>query len=87
LAGAAFGYYWYSSHEDAYQEALDWGFGPANPELGPRRDWDPNKKNRKKQGREPGEKKRQDPSWQPRNPPKEPPKHTPGRDKRKKFCD
>ncbi len=39
----------------------------------------PNKPNRKKQGREPGEKKRQNPGWTPRNPPKEPPKHTPSR--------
>jgi hypothetical protein len=46
---------------------------------GGRPDWIPNKPGRKKQGREPGEKKKKNPSWKPRNPPREPPKHTPSR--------
>ncbi len=47
-----------------------------------RKKWQPKKPGRKKQGREPGEKKRQDKKkWKPRNPPKEPPRHTPSRKK------
>jgi RHS repeat-associated protein len=48
-------------------------------ESGKRKDYIPNKPGRKKQGREPGEKKRQNPNWKPRNPPREPPRHTPKR--------
>ena len=44
-----------------------------------RKPWQPGKPGRKKQGREPGEKKRCKPDWTPRNPPKDPPPHTPSR--------
>lgn len=44
-----------------------------------RKDYKPRKPGRKKQGREPGEKKRQNPNWKPSKPPKEPPRYTPSR--------
>jgi RHS repeat-associated protein len=45
-----------------------------------REPWIPNKPGRKKQGREPDEKKKKDPRrFKPRNPPREPPRHTPSR--------
>jgi hypothetical protein len=43
-----------------------------------RREYEPNKPGRKKQGREADEKKRKH-DWQPRNPPREPPPHTPSK--------
>jgi hypothetical protein len=66
----------------------DWVYDVVHPEedeisnvceFSSRDKWQDNKPGRKKQGREPGEKKRQKPGWQPRNPPKEPPRHTPSR--------
>jgi len=68
--------------EDYIQEGLDKLFLYEEPEAG-RKPWQPNKPGRKKQGREPGEKKRQHPSWKPQNPPKEPPKHTPSKKNQK----
>ncbi|MGH7228398.1 MAG: RHS repeat-associated core domain-containing protein [Nitrospiraceae bacterium] len=44
-----------------------------------RKEFEKGKPGRKKQGREPLEKKKQKPDWKPRHPPREPPKHTPSR--------
>jgi RHS repeat-associated protein len=67
--------------EDAIQDLLEDLFLDDPSDV--RKPWQPKKPNRKKQGREPGEKKRKKPGWQPRNPPKEPKRHTPGREHRK----
>jgi len=74
-----------------YDLMQNWGNSSDEPDNSPdfrsktddecgRKEYQPDKPGRKKQGRENREGKRQDPKkWKPRNPPKEPPRHTPSR--------
>ena len=86
---AAFGFGYFGTSVFIEDTWLDGGIGdylydllhdsPTNDPCGGRKEYQPKKPGRKKQGREPGEKKRQKPGWKPRNPAKEPPRHTPSR--------
>ncbi len=81
-AGLICGTLIYNKYQEEIDDFVDDLFGPANPELGPRRKpQDPTKPGRKKQGREGGEKKRNKPNWKPFNDqqPKAPPRHTPSK--------